>query len=261
MEPKRAALKKRMREGQDDEMSITARPAKQPVSELVFQSPAEFEELKAKHDALLSELEKFKQQSVQEANATFNNFKAAAEERFKNYDALVSQLQSKVVESEKVANELQALKQVNEDQRQEIESLKITMKKNSTDLKEKNEHATARMKHDYEQLIKLYSQASGIRVVSVEETKRAAQPEEETETPVEEDVLIFNCEQMGRNGKLFYSIVIPFNGEYYSYVPNVDKMNIVELELPDYLSEEIEFEKSMIGLFFWRVCDWLQVSN
>ncbi|KAJ3053778.1 hypothetical protein HK097_003416 [Rhizophlyctis rosea] len=126
-----------------------------------------------------------------------------------------------------------------------------------------------------ERRIRMYEELTGVVMQGVEDARQVIEQDDGTE--VEEEIEIFKCVMKGRKGVLNYNLYIPQRTSAtteYTYVPastrlapaatsTKDKTSAglagsLGLELPDYLQDATSFPRDMTGLFFWRVCNYVQ---
>ncbi|KAJ3035822.1 hypothetical protein HDV00_003357 [Rhizophlyctis rosea] len=142
-----------------------------------------------------------------------------------------------------------------------------------------------------ESRIRMYEELTGVVMQGVEDARQVverdggeggAKAEEE-----EEAIEIYKCVMKGRKGVLNFNLYIPQRitaSTEYTYVPagrqstsasgsssggdtkiggmvttaGAGGANAAMMELPQYLQDAMSFPRNMTGLFFWRVCNYVQ---
>ncbi|RKO99835.1 hypothetical protein CXG81DRAFT_27430 [Caulochytrium protostelioides] len=182
---------------------------------------------------------------------------------------------------------------------QALAQTRHTAEKLATAAAEATAHGPAAVSDRYvltlERMTRLYEELTGVTIINVEEGTReievsdgGADGARGAPATAEEDVLLYDVAQHGRNGEIFYTLAMPDHGgdddgdgthkhgdgalpspaasswssNMYTYTPDMARFVTVQgRRPPDFLSEEIEFEREMAPLFFWRAADWLQLAK
>ncbi|KAG0365059.1 hypothetical protein BC939DRAFT_445021 [Gamsiella multidivaricata] len=69
---------------------------------------------------------------------------------------------------------------------------------------------------------------------------------------------IWDCEQTGPRGTLHFTLTYDYENNLVSYSPSIDEKRDEKLlkSLPDYLTDDIEFERQFESKFFWRMLNF-----
>ncbi|CAG8530933.1 6632_t:CDS:1 [Diversispora eburnea] len=226
-------------------------------------------------------------------------FKQFAEEKFQNYERIITQLQNQIQEEDgrkfkidqvsmlerdlhKEREERrileQDLKKEKEETRKLIDQLEqskhelqqlqlIENSKNIGELKQKIKRLEHEFSQERENSKKLKKELDKIPITDTKQMEILAQLNLYQDLSnlliqnvkfISQNEQSFTCILSGRNGSLVFKLT--FNGDEYLYEPSINPDRDAELLniLPDYLREEISFEKDNLDLFFWRALNFLQ---
>ncbi|KAF9365378.1 hypothetical protein BGX34_010200 [Mortierella sp. NVP85] len=94
--------------------------------------------------------------------------------------------------------------------------------------------------------ISLYENLSGLKILP---------RDVHTQSSKEKQPTTWDCEHSGPRGTLRFSLTYDNKSNKVSYTPYIDEKRDKELleHLPDYLTDEIEFERQFEARFFWRM--------
>ncbi|RHZ88046.1 hypothetical protein Glove_26g153 [Diversispora epigaea] len=229
----------------------------------------------------------------------FREFKQFAEEKFQNYERIITQLQNQIQEEDRHKFKMdqvsmlecdlhkereerrtleQDLKKEKEENRKLIDQLKqlkhevqqlqsIENSKNIDELKQKIKRLEHEFNQECENNKRLKKELDKIPITDAKQMEILAQLNLYQDLSnlliqnvkfISQNEQSFTCILSGRNGSLVFKLT--FNGDEYLYEPSINPDRDAELLniLPDYLREEISFEKDNLDLFFWRALNFLQ---
>lgn len=124
--------------------------------------------------------------------------------------------------------------------------------------------------------LSIYKDLTGLCISDI--CEEMCDVEGDDEEIVVKPMTVYHCRQTGAQGGINLDIVInfyldlhfvikvPLNVEEttWTYAPilgNGATSASIEANLPPYLLEEIEFDRSMSSQFFWRVCNYMKSLN
>ncbi|KAF9975291.1 hypothetical protein BGZ65_008319, partial [Modicella reniformis] len=97
--------------------------------------------------------------------------------------------------------------------------------------------------------IKAYENLTGLKIIP----RNIPSESSEEKIPT-----VWDCEHSGPHGTLRFSLTYDNKNNMVSYVPYIDEKKdrkLLEI-IPDYLTDEIEFERNFEGKFFWRILNF-----
>ncbi|KAJ3297433.1 hypothetical protein HK104_000512 [Borealophlyctis nickersoniae] len=173
-------------------------------------------------------------------------------------------------EIEEFKSENEALKTDNATLKDEVAELATEMKlsKAKAESLQANLQAAARSQHNdrylatLERMVRMHEEMAGVTMQSVEDGRQIVEDQDGKERT--EKVLLYRCEMKGRKGTLNFNLVTPPSPEKdaeYTYVPVGSPVSAnagQQLELPEYLRDATTFHRNMTGLFYWRMCNYVQ---
>ncbi|KAG0378775.1 hypothetical protein BGX24_002869 [Mortierella sp. AD032] len=239
-----------------------AKPAKKPMRQQASSSMSHeelmgaLEELKDKYKRLQQLRETDAERNLTECRAQLEeNIHSAANYRAKIEPQLESALRAneKLRENNEIANA-----KVRTLQRQ-VRDHEDTLKQR--DQEEKIKAKTASMESvlaspdvtpqtaSVISAIKMYENLSGFKLVPRDIFPRS----NKDKIPA-----IWDCEHSGPRGTLRFTLTYNYTTSMVTYVPNIDSKRDEKLlkNLPDYLMDEIEFEREFESKFFWRILNF-----
>ncbi|KAG0290806.1 hypothetical protein BGZ96_005756 [Linnemannia gamsii] len=97
--------------------------------------------------------------------------------------------------------------------------------------------------------IKMYENLSGFKLVPRDIFPRSNK---------EKIPAVWDCEHSGPRGTLRFTLTYNYSTSMVAYVPKIDRKRDEKLlkNLPDYLTDEIEFEREFESKFFWRILNF-----
>ncbi|KAG0315030.1 hypothetical protein BGZ97_008719 [Linnemannia gamsii] len=97
--------------------------------------------------------------------------------------------------------------------------------------------------------IKMYENLSGFKLVPRDIFPRSNK---------EKIPAIWDCEHSGPRGTLRFTLTYNYSTSMVTYVPKIDRKRDEKLlkNLPDYLTDEIEFDREFESKFFWRILNF-----
>ncbi|KAF9183627.1 hypothetical protein BGZ51_003894 [Haplosporangium sp. Z 767] len=97
--------------------------------------------------------------------------------------------------------------------------------------------------------VKIFENLTGFKMVPRDISPRS---------PKDKFPTTWDCEQSGRRGTLRFTLTYDYTNNVVSYTPSLDPKRDAELlkTLPDYLTDEIEFDRQFESKFFWRMLNF-----
>lgn len=195
-----------------------------------------------------------------EVESNFYAYRETAESRFKASQELIDSLTKDVEIKDKKLKDMISYVNDSKVQKQEIEKLSEKLKFTEQALNRANSQITylnaklsSRSNTSITQLKEeLYSDLTGLLIRDVKTDSKKT---------------IFDCLQTGRNGTLHFKLSLFSDSsqsrERFSYTPLFNQERDAPLLncLPDYLTDEIIFEKDQAAMFSWRLSSALQKKD
>ncbi|KAI9140115.1 hypothetical protein BKA69DRAFT_587362 [Paraphysoderma sedebokerense] len=223
--------------------------------------------------------DKLKELRETDAEKLYREFKVRAEERFASSEKVIANLNNEIrklrsgqaqirAEEDKVSKKERQL----ETKVDELQSQVKTLQKQLDDANAQNRMAETKQKtiHD------LYESLTGLKMQFNDQSDKDSSS---SDVHIEmDDHHEIKCIVSGKHGELTFKLIPTTMPEddseeqnsetevdledftHYTYIPLIseskDSENLMEL-LPDYLTEEIVFDKERVNAFYWRVLNFL----
>ncbi|KAG4302192.1 hypothetical protein PCK1_001464 [Pneumocystis canis] len=196
-----------------------------------------------------------------EVELNFLAYREAAESRFKVSQALIDSLTEDIDAKDKKLNDLllymndfKAKKQEFEKLSEKLKSTEQALSRANSRISYLNSKLSSRSNASIVQLKEeLYSDLTGLLIRDVKSDSKKT---------------VFDCLQTGRNGTLHFKLSLFADPscqsqERFSYTPLFNEERDASLLncLPDYLTDEIIFEKDQAAMFSWRLSNALQKKD
>ncbi|KAI8994477.1 chromosome segregation protein Csm1/Pcs1-domain-containing protein [Pilobolus umbonatus] len=195
------------------------------------------QQLQDRLDTLLDHLHELTNLRYTEAEALFQELKHQSEEKDKVYNKLKEEIETlKALEPN--SNRYDTYSGA-KNQTEELMKLVSSLEEKNRALESKNRALS--MQKDSQCLYDIYENLTGVVVTDIQKS---------------DDGNIFNCIIAGRNGTFQFSLFIPKNpSEGVQYSPVLDKKRNGHFiaTLPEFLTEEIEFDLDNLPTFFCRL--------
>ncbi|KAF9905922.1 hypothetical protein EC991_001163 [Linnemannia zychae] len=240
----------------------TAKPPKKPMRQQSFSTMSQ-EELAAALEELRDKYKRLQQLRETDAERNLAECRAQLEENIQstaNYRAKIEpQLESALRTNEK-------LRENNEIANAKVRTLQRQVRDHEETLKlrdqeEKIKAKTASMEsvlaspdvtpHAASAIsaIKMYENLSGFKLVPRDVFPRSNKDKIPS---------VWDCEHSGPRGTLRFTLTYNYTTSVVTYVPNIDpkRDEMLLKNLPDYLTEEIEFNRAVESKFFWRILNF-----
>ncbi|OLL24222.1 Monopolin complex subunit pcs1 [Neolecta irregularis DAH-3] len=233
------------------------KPGKHVASVKQDDESTKLEELRAKYTMMENRYNTLKQLKETETEKNFAKYKKLSEQRFQASDEVIKSLEAQVVSKSAVTEDIKTAKKASKAEKAEIQNLQnqvSSLREELLQTKNTLQIATAKLANRKENngstglsgfKEDLYADLTGLIIRDVKHS-----PEK----------TIYDCIQTGRNRTIHFKLSLNNTTNQTEYVPLLDTnrdKQLIDL-LPDYLVEEIQFDRDQAGSFFHRLCGVLQ---
>ncbi|KAK9468748.1 chromosome segregation protein Csm1/Pcs1-domain-containing protein [Lipomyces arxii] len=208
--------------------------------------------LRTHYDALRIRFAKLAELRETKAEQLLKSYRVSAQQRFAASDSLIENLKIQIEQKEKMIADMESRTKDADQTQERAEELEATiarLQQENTILQSKvlAKSSTSSLKLREE----LFADLSGLIIRDVK---------------TEDNKIIYDCLQTGRNGAFHYKLLVPNTNDEdteVTFVPLLEENRdrLLMKVLPDYFTEPLTFPRSSAAQFNWKILNALQARS